>query len=112
FLEGEFLRISIKYCRFIFKEIIYIYIGLEEAQLQFITRLVFNALNYLRKLGILYYRVSLILIYISSQDSSIYYTNFNIANFKEAVKYAPNVILNTNLEDLGFILLAYIKRRP
>ena len=40
FLEGEFLRISVKYCRFTLKEIIYIRVRLEEAQLQFITRLV------------------------------------------------------------------------
>ena len=40
FLEGEYLRIGIKYYRFILKEIIYIRIGLEEAQLQFITHLV------------------------------------------------------------------------
>ena len=33
FLEGEFLRISVKYCRFTLKEIIYIYVGLEEVQL-------------------------------------------------------------------------------
>jgi len=52
-----------------------------------------------------------VLLYKFSAKSSIYYTNFNIANFKEAVKYAPNIILNTNLEDLGFILLAYIERR-
>ena len=31
FLEGEYLRISVKYSWFILKEIIYIYIGLEEA---------------------------------------------------------------------------------
>ena len=40
FLEGEFLKISVKYSWFTLKEIIYIYIGLEEAQLQFIRRLV------------------------------------------------------------------------
>ncbi|OCK97014.1 uncharacterized protein K441DRAFT_550045, partial [Cenococcum geophilum 1.58] len=33
FLEGEFLRISVKYYRFILKEIIHICIRLEEAQL-------------------------------------------------------------------------------
>ena len=33
FLEGKFLKIGIKYCQFTLKEIIYIYIRLEEAQL-------------------------------------------------------------------------------
>ena len=33
FLKGEFLRIGVKYCRFILKEIIYICVGLEKAQL-------------------------------------------------------------------------------
>ena len=33
FLEGEFLRISIKYYQFTLKEIIYIRVRLEEAQL-------------------------------------------------------------------------------
>ena len=38
FLKGEFLRIGVKYCQFTLKEIIYIRVGLEEAQLQFIAR--------------------------------------------------------------------------
>ncbi|XTI88680.1 hypothetical protein V2W45_1235334, partial [Cenococcum geophilum] len=33
FLKGKYLRISIKYYRFILKEIIHIYIRLEKAQL-------------------------------------------------------------------------------
>ena len=53
-----------------------------------------------------------VLLYKFSVKSSIYYANFNIANFKEAVKYAPNIILNTDLKDLGFVLLAYIERCP
>ena len=52
------------------------------------------------------------LLYKFSVYSSICYANFDVANFKEAVKYAPNIILNTDLKDLGFILLAYIERRP
>jgi hypothetical protein len=33
FLESKYLKISIKYCQFTLKEIIYIYIRLEEVQL-------------------------------------------------------------------------------
>lgn len=46
-----------------------------------------------------------------SAKSSICYANFDAANFEEAVKYAPDVIPNTDLEDLGFVLLACMERR-
>lgn len=107
FLEGEFLRIGVEYCRFTLEEIIHVRVGLEEAQLQFIARSVFNALNYLRKLGISHYRVSLTSIRVSGRDVRVL-----LSNFEEAVKYAPNVIPNTDLEDLGFVLLACMERRP
>ena len=51
------------------------------------------------------------LLYKFSTKSSICYANFDAVNFKEAVKYAFNIILNTDLKDLRFVLLICIKRR-
>ncbi|KAF2197900.1 hypothetical protein GQ43DRAFT_443825 [Delitschia confertaspora ATCC 74209] len=102
--EGDLLCVGINYCRITLGEILHTHVRLEERQIQYIAQSVFRALAYLKTLGITHHRVGLDTLRIAPTDLRIV-----LSNFEHATK--DTIPLNSDLTDLGFVLLECMEGR-
>ncbi|KAF2194731.1 hypothetical protein K469DRAFT_706215 [Zopfia rhizophila CBS 207.26] len=106
FWKDESLCIGIEYCRPTLGEILHVHLKLEEQQVQYIARSIFQALSYLGNCGITHHKVGLKSIRLAVPDLRIVLSNFECATKQDLNSYS-----NADLIDLGFVVLDCMEGR-
>ncbi|KAF2257506.1 hypothetical protein CC78DRAFT_588461 [Lojkania enalia] len=105
--DADSLFLGFEYCRVTLREILHVHLRLEELHLQYIARSIFGALIYLGGLGIVHHNVGLRTIRVVGHDLRVVLSGFDSATQNASMQYS-----NTDIVDLGFVLLDCMEGHP